>query len=440
MTTETFNQIAEATAAADAWLVDSARTRERIGNAASDNMRFGFIEGYQVARRRGDARSPSYEALQLIAQSVCGALDRAGITECDDPGEAIDVMRGRLEARIAAFEAQGAQQQAGAPRPIDTAPRDGTMVRLLVEFEAHQTVDDSTGTAWTIGANTNDLDPDQPAEWQFAGWCWTHDHFTEGKGTPIGWLPLVDDAQPAASAVAPVMTFSLGEAIALLQTFGGANCSMSVQHWDATPRAGDEDPPRAGKHAWCTDYPEEGASWLGEHDPSSETHEGWDAKPPAISEQVAKQVAGIASDLPLDVEEQIARDDAAWALAKRAESFGAERDEDDDSTWWVLRIGQFQDLAQSIRDEVAASMALPEWFDDVKRCLDDVATQQRAHGYGDSRMVQLVARMSAWRAAAPVAPGESSAPAAPTADRALTAPTNGGAAEAESSLRDWGGR
>ena len=77
------------------------------------------------------------------------------------------------------------------PQPMDTAPRDGTLVRLLVEFEEHQTVDDSTGTAWTIGANTNDLHPDQPAAWQFAGWCWSHDHFTEGKGTPIAWLPMI---------------------------------------------------------------------------------------------------------------------------------------------------------------------------------------------------------------------------------------------------------
>lgn len=50
------------------------------------------------------ARSPSYDALLIIARSVCGALDRAGITDCDDPGEAIDVMREGFQKRIAELE------------------------------------------------------------------------------------------------------------------------------------------------------------------------------------------------------------------------------------------------------------------------------------------------------------------------------------------------
>lgn len=44
------------------------------------------------------SRSPSYESLLIISQSVASALERAGVTECDDPGEAIDLMRERLEA------------------------------------------------------------------------------------------------------------------------------------------------------------------------------------------------------------------------------------------------------------------------------------------------------------------------------------------------------
>lgn len=48
------------------------------------------------------SRSPSYEGLLIIAQSVCGALARAGLTDCDDPGEAIDVIRERYEAKLAA--------------------------------------------------------------------------------------------------------------------------------------------------------------------------------------------------------------------------------------------------------------------------------------------------------------------------------------------------
>lgn len=47
-----------------------------------------------------ERRVPSYDALMIIAQSVCGALERAGITDCDDPGEAIDVLREGYERRL----------------------------------------------------------------------------------------------------------------------------------------------------------------------------------------------------------------------------------------------------------------------------------------------------------------------------------------------------
>lgn len=49
---------------------------------------------------------------------------------------------------------------------------------------------------------------------------------------------------------------------------------------------------------------------------------------------------------PVGVEGIIATDEAAWALAARAEAAGAERDSDDNGTWWTLRIEQFKALAQ----------------------------------------------------------------------------------------------
>ena len=73
-------------------------------------------------------------------------------------------------------------------RDMATAPRDGTMVRLLVEFIEHETED--ADQAPTIGANNFDNDGED--RWQFAGWCWSHDHFVEGKGEPVGWLPMIE--------------------------------------------------------------------------------------------------------------------------------------------------------------------------------------------------------------------------------------------------------
>jgi len=62
------------------------------------------------------AQSQSYDALLLIAQSTVGALERAGVTDCDDPGEAIDVLRERWERKLSA--------QGEAARHLVDSPED----------------------------------------------------------------------------------------------------------------------------------------------------------------------------------------------------------------------------------------------------------------------------------------------------------------------------
>ena len=79
-------------------------------------------------------------------------------------------------------------------RSIETAPNDGTLLRLLVEFETGNLEDDDKPQA-TIGHNSfanTGVD-----EWQFSGWSWTHDCFVQGTGRVVGWLPLLDAAAPA---------------------------------------------------------------------------------------------------------------------------------------------------------------------------------------------------------------------------------------------------
>lgn len=98
------------------------------------------------------------------------------------------------------YAAPPAQAVTLMPRPMTTAPRDGTMVRLLVQFKENAT-EDTADPAWTIGAcNDDNVGEDERVGWKFAGWCWTHDHFTEGKGTPVGWLPMVESAQAVDAA------------------------------------------------------------------------------------------------------------------------------------------------------------------------------------------------------------------------------------------------
>lgn len=84
------------------------------------------------------------------------------------------------------------------PRQMSAAPRDGTMLRLLVDFDDHAT-EDSHDPSWTIGANNCDYDGED--QWKFAGWCWSHDHFTQGTGKPVGWLPMLSEVAAPAMAV-----------------------------------------------------------------------------------------------------------------------------------------------------------------------------------------------------------------------------------------------
>lgn len=88
-------------------------------------------------------------------------------------------------------------------RTMASAPRDGRILRLLVDYladDARNPLDDAS-EAWTIGSNA--FDNDGVDEWQFAGWDWSHDCFTEGEGTVIGWLPFHGESVPETDDPAP---------------------------------------------------------------------------------------------------------------------------------------------------------------------------------------------------------------------------------------------
>lgn len=77
----------------------------------------------------------------------------------------------------------------GTWRDMASAPKDGTMLRLLVnpdqdEFTAF---DDSLTPYETIGSN-NFADT-QENRWEFVGWDWSQDCFITGRGEVIGWMP-----------------------------------------------------------------------------------------------------------------------------------------------------------------------------------------------------------------------------------------------------------
>ena len=96
--------------------------------------------------------------------------------------------------------------------PLGTAPKDGTIVQLLVQFVAHppgqETVLNGAGplydtadACWTIGGNS--VENTGIDHWQFVGWNWEQDYFvdtsTDAGHRVLGWAPF-DVAAPAVDA------------------------------------------------------------------------------------------------------------------------------------------------------------------------------------------------------------------------------------------------
>lgn len=94
--------------------------------------------------------------------------------------------------------------------PLETVPKDGTIVRLLVQFADHPIgnenvlnaagpLEDTAGPCWTIGGNT--VENTGVDHWQFVGWNWQQDCFedasTDAGHRVLGWAPF-DVAAPAA--------------------------------------------------------------------------------------------------------------------------------------------------------------------------------------------------------------------------------------------------
>lgn len=157
---------------------------------------------YSMGQRSGryacaDELDAALAALSAQAEAQNQPRDKGPCRQCGDTGmvdsDAEGFSVGMVPCPRCPPQQPEAQTGGEVPwRPMDTAPRDGTMLRLLVRFTEHATED--AEIAPTIGAWPADGDHD--GAWQFAGWCWTHDHFTEGKGEPIGWLPLLDPTPP----------------------------------------------------------------------------------------------------------------------------------------------------------------------------------------------------------------------------------------------------
>ena len=85
--------------------------------------------------------------------------------------------------------------------PMEDAPKDGSILRLLVKFDRKSAAgpfEDTTDPSWTIGANN--MGNTGEDVWDVVGWSWEQDVFCHAYGaTVLGWLPFhpaADDNEP----------------------------------------------------------------------------------------------------------------------------------------------------------------------------------------------------------------------------------------------------
>lgn len=168
---------------------------------------------------------------------------RRQLTDHIDKGDPLDVA-----AYCAFLWHHGADTFSRAWNPMSTAPRDGSIIRLLVEFENHP-LEDHQAPQHTIGSNS--FDNTGVDEWQFVGWCRTHDHFTEGTGKVIGWLPF--DVTTSAPSGVPAASVPAGEGESALRNALQElrDCCVEVKAaLDADIPDGDPVHPQSARLTW----------------------------------------------------------------------------------------------------------------------------------------------------------------------------------------------
>ncbi|WP_333906123.1 hypothetical protein [Delftia acidovorans] len=186
----------------------------------------------QVAATGNSEAMRCYTDMRTLLQAAAPALEAPAAPAGDEEaaftkwfqGEQGKPYQGMWEFARAAWMARAAAPQAPAApwampvmqvHPLETAPKDGTIVQLLVQFVDHPPgqksvlngagpLYDTADPCWTIGGNT--VENTGVDHWQFVGWNWEQDCFvdtsTDAGHRVLGWAPF-DVAAPAAPVGLP---------------------------------------------------------------------------------------------------------------------------------------------------------------------------------------------------------------------------------------------
>lgn len=168
--------------------------RDYLDNVAPTTGLDGYVSAALGDRRGGDRRHAKTQGLE------------EHLREAPDMARAAKVARfwdqwSHEECKLMAAAFNELQHQLRGWQPIATAPKNGTLVLLLIEPDGDRenALEDTAEGSRTVGHNNFDNDGED--KWEFAGWCWSHDHYTEGHGTPSHWQPL--PVPPSTSEGAP---------------------------------------------------------------------------------------------------------------------------------------------------------------------------------------------------------------------------------------------
>ncbi|MBA8799206.1 hypothetical protein FHW77_002925 [Agrobacterium sp. RC10-4-1] len=125
---------------------------------------------------------------QVLQNAFFAGRGTSGTVSREDMAAWQDYDPYRLEAFKRIRSAISAQvQDVAGWQPIETAPKDGAILRLLVnpDQEEFTAFDDSLTPFETIGFNN--LENTKEDRWEFAGWDWQQDCFITGRGEVIAW-------------------------------------------------------------------------------------------------------------------------------------------------------------------------------------------------------------------------------------------------------------
>lgn len=136
------------------------------------------------------------------AKRIAWELRRRFQYGCHDDRESLWRSLNPVDREVC-LSAARAVAPAGVPEgwnfDLSAVPKDGRLLRLLIEHggedDANPTADVGAGEHWeTIGQNN--LANTCEDVWEFAGWDWCQDCWTQGAGKVVAWMPF--SAAPAA--------------------------------------------------------------------------------------------------------------------------------------------------------------------------------------------------------------------------------------------------